>query len=42
MARPGDLLVVTPTDVRAAWAQVNEFKPAVMRTATRAPLVPAE
>jgi cyanophycin synthetase len=42
MARPGDLLVVTPTDVRAAWAQVNEFKPAVMRTATRAPLVAAE
>ncbi|HEY0311266.1 MAG TPA: cyanophycin synthetase [Allosphingosinicella sp.] len=42
MARPGDLLVVTPTDVRAAWAQVNEFKPALMRTATRAPLVPAE
>jgi cyanophycin synthetase len=42
MARPGDLLVVTPTDVRACWQQVNEFKPAVMRTATRAPLVPAE
>jgi cyanophycin synthetase len=42
MARPGDLLIVTPTDVRACWEQVNEFKPAAMRTATRAPLVPAE
>jgi cyanophycin synthetase len=42
MARPGDLLVVTPTDVRACWEQVNEFRPAAMRTATRGSLVPAE
>ena len=42
MGRPGDLIVATPTDVRAAWAQVNEFKPANVRAATRAPLVPAE
>jgi len=42
MGRPGDLIVATPTDVRGAWAQVNEFKPAAVRSATRAPLVPAE
>ncbi len=42
MGRPGDLVVVTPTDVRAAWQQVNEFKPAIVRTANRAPLVAAE
>jgi cyanophycin synthetase len=42
MARPGDLIVITPTDVRACWAQVNEFQPAAMRSATRAPLVAAE
>jgi len=42
MARPGDLIVVTPTDVHAAWEQVNAFKPPAMRTGTRAPLVAAE
>jgi cyanophycin synthetase len=42
MGRPGDLIVVTPTDVKAAWEQVNAFKPAAVRSATRAPLVPAE
>jgi cyanophycin synthetase len=42
MGRPGDLIVVTPTDVRAAWQQVSEFKPAAVRSATRAPLVAAE
>jgi cyanophycin synthetase len=42
MGRPGDLIVITPTDVRACWAQVNEFKPVAMRSATRAPLVAAE
>jgi cyanophycin synthetase len=42
MGRPGDLIVVTPTDVRAAWEQVCEFRPASMRTSTRAPLVAAE
>jgi cyanophycin synthetase len=28
MGRPGDLVVVTPTDVKAAWQQVNDFRPA--------------
>lgn len=42
MGQPGDLIVITPTDVRAAWEQVNAFTPAALRTATRAPLVPAE
>jgi cyanophycin synthetase len=42
MGRPGDLIVITPTDVRGAWQQVNEFKPAGVRSATRAPLVAAE
>jgi cyanophycin synthetase len=42
MGRPGDLIVVTPTDVNAAWRQVNEFKPANVRDATRAPLATAE
>ncbi|HEX9966161.1 MAG TPA: cyanophycin synthetase [Allosphingosinicella sp.] len=42
MGRPGDLIVVTPTDVRAAWQQVNDFKPAAVRTASRAPFVAAE
>jgi cyanophycin synthetase len=41
-ARPGDLIVITPTDVKGTWAQVNEFKPAVARTGARGPLVPAE
>jgi cyanophycin synthetase len=42
MGRPGDLIVITPTDVKGAWAQVNEFKPAAVRSASRAPLVPAQ
>ncbi|HEX8526407.1 cyanophycin synthetase [Allosphingosinicella sp.] len=42
MGRPGDLIVVTPTDVKAAWQQVTDFKPAAVRSATRAPLVAAE
>jgi len=42
MGRPGDLVVITPTDVRAAWQQVNEFRPAILRTANRASLVAAE
>jgi cyanophycin synthetase len=27
MARPGDLVVLLPTDVDAAWRQVQEFQP---------------
>ncbi|HEU0099065.1 MAG TPA: cyanophycin synthetase [Allosphingosinicella sp.] len=42
MGRPGDLVVVTPTDVRGAWQQVNDFKPATARAAGRAPLIAAE
>ncbi|WP_206185888.1 cyanophycin synthetase [Sphingosinicella sp. BN140058] len=42
MGRPGDLIIVTPTDVQAAWAQVNDFKPAALRTASRAPFIAAE
>ncbi|HWT12162.1 MAG TPA: cyanophycin synthetase [Allosphingosinicella sp.] len=42
MGRPGDLIVITPTDVKAAWQQVNVFKPANVRSAGRAPLVAAE
>jgi cyanophycin synthetase len=42
MGRPGDLIVITPTDVRAAWQQVNDFRPVVMRNANRASLVAAE
>ncbi|MFL6857292.1 MAG: cyanophycin synthetase [Allosphingosinicella sp.] len=42
MGQPGDLIVATPTDVRAAWAQVNSFEPLAIRSATRAPLVAAE
>jgi cyanophycin synthetase len=42
MGQPGDLIVITPTDVKAAWAQVNQFKPTLVRSATRAPLVAAE
>jgi cyanophycin synthetase len=42
MGRPGDLIVITPTDVHGAWRQVNEFKPVAMRTVSRLPLVPAE
>ncbi|MEA3017883.1 MAG: cyanophycin synthetase [Sphingomonadales bacterium] len=42
MGRPGDLIVITPTDVKACWHQVNDFKPAAIRTANRGPLVAAE
>ncbi|HEX8641498.1 MAG TPA: cyanophycin synthetase [Allosphingosinicella sp.] len=42
MGQPGDLIVITPTDVYAAWEQVNEFKPALVRALSRAPLVAAE
>jgi cyanophycin synthetase len=42
MGRPGDLLVITPTDVKACWHQVNDFSPAATRTANRGPLVAAE
>jgi cyanophycin synthetase len=42
MGRPGDLIVITPTDVKACWQQVNDFKPAAVRTANRGPLVAAE
>jgi cyanophycin synthetase len=42
MGRPGDLIVITPTDVKAAWHQVNAFKPAAVRSATRTPFVAAE
>jgi cyanophycin synthetase len=42
MGRPGDLIVITPTDVRGAWAQVNEFKPAAVRSGARGPLTAAE
>jgi cyanophycin synthetase len=42
MGRPGDLIVMTPTDVRAAWAQVNDFKPASARSGARGPLAAAE
>lgn len=42
MGRAGDLIVITPTDVNAAWHQVNAFRPANVRAATRSPLVAAE
>jgi cyanophycin synthetase len=42
MGRPGDLIVITPTDVRGAWSQVNEFKPAAARTGARGAFVAAE
>lgn len=42
MGRPGDLIVITPTDVYSAWEQVEQFKPPLVRSATRSPLVPAE
>jgi cyanophycin synthetase len=42
MGRPGDLIVVTPTDVAAAWHQVCDFRPAATRSASRSPLVAAE
>jgi cyanophycin synthetase len=33
-ARPGDLVVLLPTDVEAAWAQVLAFKPSPSPTAS--------
>jgi cyanophycin synthetase len=42
MGRPGDLIVITPTDVKGAWQQVNDFKPANARAGARGPLVAAE
>jgi len=42
MGRPGDLIVITPTEVRGAWQQVNDFKPAAARTGARGALQPAE
>ncbi|MFL6844395.1 MAG: cyanophycin synthetase [Allosphingosinicella sp.] len=42
MGRPGDLVVITPTDVKAAWQQVNDFKPAGVRGSGRAALTAAE
>jgi cyanophycin synthetase len=42
MGRPGDLIVITPTDVKACWQQVNEFKPANIRSANRSAFTPSE
>jgi cyanophycin synthetase len=42
MGRPGDLVVVTPTDVKGAWQQVNEFKPANARSTGRSSFAAAE
>jgi cyanophycin synthetase len=42
MGRPGDLIVITPTDVKSAWQQVNDFKPANIRSANRGAFTPAE
>ncbi|HEX6375777.1 MAG TPA: cyanophycin synthetase [Allosphingosinicella sp.] len=42
MGRPGDLVVVTPTDVEGAWQQVNDFEPEAARTTGRGPLAAAE
>jgi cyanophycin synthetase len=42
MGRPGDLVVVTPTDVNGAWQQVNDFKPASVRASGRASFIAAE
>jgi cyanophycin synthetase len=42
MGRPGDLIVITPTDVKGAWEQVSDFKPAMYRTTGRSPLSAAE
>jgi cyanophycin synthetase len=40
--RPGDLIVITPTDVNGTWQQVLDFKPAMIRSGSRGPLVAAE
>jgi cyanophycin synthetase len=42
MGRPGDLVVITPTDVKGAWQQVNDFRPEAARSAGRAPFATAE
>ena len=43
VGRPGDLMVITPTDVAAAWRQVCEFVPSGMIDAgVRQPLYAAE
>jgi cyanophycin synthetase len=42
MGRPGDLIVITPTDVKGAWQQVNDFKPAAERASGRASFIAAE
>jgi cyanophycin synthetase len=42
MGRPGDLVVITPTDVKAAWQQVNDFRPAAARASGRASFIAAE
>ena len=41
-AGPGDLIVITPTDVNGAWQQVNDFRPAAERTSGRAAFLAAE
>ena len=42
MGRPGDLVVITPTDVKGAWQQVNDFRPAAERVSGRAAFIAAE
>jgi len=42
MGRPGDLVVITPTDVKGAWQQVNAFRPANVRASGRASFIAAE
>jgi len=42
MAQPGELVVVTPTDVFACWKQVNEFEKVASATSPRAHVIAAE
>jgi cyanophycin synthetase len=42
MGKPGDLIVITPTDVKGAWQQVNDFKPAAERASGRASFMAGE
>jgi cyanophycin synthetase len=42
MGLPGDLVVITPTDVKGAWQQVNDFRPAAERASGRASFIAAE
>jgi cyanophycin synthetase len=42
MAKPGDLVVVTPTDVFAAWQQVVDFERVESATSPRGHLIAAE